>query len=100
MLEDLVVDHSEYVPFDVFINDNLADYAKLDRGQYAGTYSHLAHTSHAHKDEKSVIRFDLTNVYRNINIADADDSVVVTIVPKSNGQNVTIGGIKIIESNV
>lgn len=93
VLENIEVDTSKFLKFDVFINDEDDNAFELDKAAYAGTYAQVPHKS-AEKYTKSTISLRLTDLYKDMDIAD-DDSVVVTLVPRHHGPGVTIGGIKI-----
>ncbi|CAI9784324.1 unnamed protein product [Fraxinus pennsylvanica] len=94
VLQDIQTDTTKVIKFDVFINDEDDNIEELDRAEYAGSFAQIPHKS-KNKEGKANISLRLTSLYEDIDIAD-DDTVVVTIVPRSNGQDVTIGGIKII----
>ncbi|XP_022848549.1 polyphenol oxidase I, chloroplastic-like [Olea europaea var. sylvestris] len=94
MLQDIQTDTTKFIKFDVFINDEDDKIEELDRAEYAGSFAQLPHKT-KNKQGKSSISLRLTSVYEDIDVAD-DDTVVVTIVPRSNGEYVTIGGIKIV----
>ncbi|KAK4484613.1 hypothetical protein RD792_007202 [Penstemon davidsonii] len=96
VLENIETDTTKFIKFDVFLNDEDDKADELDRAEYAGTFAQVPHKT---KDKKgrSTINLKLTDLYEDIDVAD-DDTVVVTIIPRSNGGDVTIGGIKIIPS--
>ncbi|KAK4484609.1 hypothetical protein RD792_007198 [Penstemon davidsonii] len=96
VLEDIETDTTKFIKFDVFVNDEDDEANELDRAEYAGTFAQVPHKTKAKKG-KSTISLKLTELYEDIDIAD-DDTVVLTIIPRSNGGDVTIGGIKIIPS--
>ncbi|XP_057812430.1 polyphenol oxidase I, chloroplastic-like [Salvia miltiorrhiza] len=94
VLEDIICDSLKLVRFDVFVNDADDTPQKLDRAEYAGCFTQIPHRVRA-KESANDLHLNLKELYENINIAD-DDFIVVTIVPHINGDDVTIGGIKII----
>ncbi|XP_022847765.1 polyphenol oxidase I, chloroplastic-like [Olea europaea var. sylvestris] len=98
VLEDIEVDPSKYIKFDVFVNDEDDESKELDKAEYAGTFAQVPHKTKNSKG-KSSINLKLTQLYDDIDVAD-DDTIVVTIVPRSNGDNITIGGIKIIPAPI
>ncbi|KAH6788777.1 hypothetical protein C2S51_003783 [Perilla frutescens var. frutescens] len=94
VVEDIEVDSTKLVKFDVFVNDEDEEPEDLDRAEYAGTYAQIPHRVRS-KLNKGSLRLSLKELYENIDISD-DDAVVVTIIPRVNGQFVTIGGLKIL----
>ncbi|XP_073156149.1 polyphenol oxidase I, chloroplastic-like [Henckelia pumila] len=96
VLENITVDTSKFLKFDVFVNDEDDNPGELDKAAYAGTYAQVPHKTDS-TSATSSIRLKLTDLYEDMDIAD-DDSIVVTLVPRHKGPGVTIGGIKIIEN--
>ncbi|GER53930.1 polyphenol oxidase [Striga asiatica] len=96
VLEGIETDSTKFVKFDVFVNDEDDGSDELDKAEYAGTFAQVPHKNRA-ASGKSNITLRLTELYEDIDVDD-DDTVVVTLVPRSNGESVTIGGIKIIPS--
>lgn len=94
LLENIVVDTSKFLKFDVFINDEDDDPAALDKAAYAGTYAQVPHKSDD-KTAASSIRLRLTELYDDVDMED-DETLVVTLVPRHKGPGVTIGGSKIV----
>ncbi|XP_022858965.1 polyphenol oxidase I, chloroplastic-like [Olea europaea var. sylvestris] len=97
VIEDIERDTTKFIKFDVFVNDEDEDFEALDRAEYAGTFAQVPHRTKNEKS-KSSISLDLTQLYDNIDVTD-DDTIVVTIVPRSNGEDITIGGIKIVPAS-
>ncbi|XP_051126064.1 polyphenol oxidase I, chloroplastic-like [Andrographis paniculata] len=96
VLEDIETDSTKFIKFDIFINDEDDIPSELDRAEYAGTFAQVPHRT-KEKKGKTSINLKLTDVYEDIEVGD-DDTIVVTIIPRSNGDAVTIGGIKVIPS--
>ncbi|KAK4484614.1 hypothetical protein RD792_007203 [Penstemon davidsonii] len=96
VLENITVDATKFLKFDVFVNDEDDNASELDKAAYAGTYAQVPHKAEK-KTGTSTIRLKLTDLYDDMDIAD-DDTIVVTLVPRHQGPGVTIGGIKIIEA--
>ncbi|XP_022877388.1 polyphenol oxidase I, chloroplastic-like [Olea europaea var. sylvestris] len=94
MLENIETDSTKFIKFDVFINDEDDKIEELDRAEYAGSFAQVPHKS-KNKKGTANISLRLTSLYEEIDVSE-DDTVVVTIVPRSNGEDVTIGGIKIV----
>ncbi|KAL1551615.1 catechol oxidase [Salvia divinorum] len=97
VLEEIQTDCTKLVKFDVFVNDEDEEPGELDRPGYAGTYAQLPHRVHS-SQIKGALKLSLKELYENIDIGD-QESVVVTIVPRINGEVVTIGGVKIIPAS-
>ncbi|KAL3821319.1 hypothetical protein ACJIZ3_007224 [Penstemon smallii] len=96
VLENITVDATKFLKFDVFVNDEDDNASELDKAAYAGTYAQVPHKAEK-KTGTSTIRLKLTDLYDDMDIGD-DDTIVVTLVPRHQGPGVTIGGIKIIEA--
>ncbi|KAL6506921.1 hypothetical protein OROHE_022358 [Orobanche hederae] len=96
VLENIVSDTTKFIKFDVFVNDEDDPSNELDKAEYAGTFAQVPAKS-KNKTSTGNITLRLTELYEDIDIDD-DDTVVVTLIPRSNGDDVTIGGIKIIAS--
>lgn len=96
VLENIIVDNSKYLKFDVFVNDEHDNPGDLNKAAYAGTYAQVPH-GNKKKTSSSSISLKLTDLYKDMDVED-DDSIVVTLVPRHQGPGVIIGGIKIIEA--
>ncbi|GFP78719.1 polyphenol oxidase i chloroplastic [Phtheirospermum japonicum] len=96
VLENITVDTTKFLKFDVFVNDEDDNALELDKAAYAGTYAQVPHKT-KNKTATTSIRLKLTDLYDDMDVGD-DDTVVVTLVPRHQGPGVTIGGIKIIEN--
>ncbi|KAL2247264.1 polyphenol oxidase I, chloroplastic-like [Sesamum indicum] len=96
VLENITVDTTKFLKFDVFVNDEDDNAFELDKAAYAGTYAQVPHKS-KNKTATTSIRLKLTDLYDDMDIGD-DDTIVVTLVPRHQGPGVTIGGIKVIEN--
>ncbi|KAK4439035.1 Polyphenol oxidase, chloroplastic [Sesamum alatum] len=98
VLENITVDTSKLIKFDVFVNDEDDNATELDKAAYLGTYAQVPHRS-TKKTETSTIRLKLTDLYDDLADIEDDETIVVTLVPRHQGPGVTIGGIKIIEDS-
>ncbi|KAH6837482.1 hypothetical protein C2S53_020283 [Perilla frutescens var. hirtella] len=96
VIENIQVDTTKLLKFDVFVNDEDDDNKAIDKASYAGTYAQLPHKS-SETTVTTSIRLKLTDLYEDMDVED-DDTVLVTLVPRHEGPGVTIGGIKIIEN--
>ncbi|KAL2476536.1 Polyphenol oxidase [Abeliophyllum distichum] len=92
-IEGIEVDTAEFVKFDVFVNDEDDDPYVLDKAEYAGCFSQLPHKNSSRVNTK--IRLGLTELLEDLDCED-DEYILVTLVPKAGGEEITIGGIKII----
>ncbi|XP_047974400.1 polyphenol oxidase I, chloroplastic-like [Salvia hispanica] len=95
VLESIVTDSTELIAFDIFVNDDKNSTDEAVSPEFAGSFSQVPHRSRT-AETPSDLTIVLKELYKNINIADEDDFVVVTIIPRINGEAVTIGGIKIV----
>ncbi|KAL0306666.1 UNVERIFIED_CONTAM: Polyphenol oxidase, chloroplastic [Sesamum radiatum] len=88
------VDTAKFVRFEVYINDedDKADEI-IDKAEYAGCYSQVPHKNST--KVKSKIRLGLTELLEDLDVED-DDKILVSLVPRAGGEDITIGGIKII----
>ncbi|KAL6554320.1 hypothetical protein OROMI_019993 [Orobanche minor] len=97
VIENITLDMTKFLKFDVFVNDEDDNPQELDKASYAGTYAQVPHNRAGDKTSTTSISLKLTELYEDMDIDD-DDTVVVTLVPRHKGPGVTIGGIKIIEA--
>ncbi|KAK4420641.1 Polyphenol oxidase II, chloroplastic [Sesamum alatum] len=95
VIENITIDASKFLKFDVFVNDEDDDLTELDKAAYAGTFAQVPHKGH--KTVTTWIKLRLTDLYKRMDVED-DDTVLVTLVPRHQGEGVTIGGVKIIEN--
>ncbi|KAI3457551.1 hypothetical protein Pfo_014214 [Paulownia fortunei] len=94
VIEGIEVDTAKFVRFEVFVNDEDDKPNELiDKAEYAGCYSQVPHKNSA--KVKSKIRLGLTELLEDLDVED-DDKILVSLVPKAGGEDITIGGIKII----
>ncbi|KAH6780791.1 hypothetical protein C2S52_012028 [Perilla frutescens var. hirtella] len=94
VIDGIEVDSSKFVRFDVFVNDEDDQPGDvIDLAEYAGCYSQVPHKNAV--KVKSKIRLGLTELLEDLDVED-DDQILVSIVPRDGGEDVTIGGVKII----
>ncbi|CAI9784326.1 unnamed protein product [Fraxinus pennsylvanica] len=96
VIEGIEVDTAIFVKFDVFVNDEDDDPNTLDKAEYAGCFSLVPHKNSILS--KTKIRLGLSELLEDLDVED-DENILVSLVPKAGGDNVTIGGIKIIYSS-
>ncbi|KAK4484610.1 hypothetical protein RD792_007199 [Penstemon davidsonii] len=93
VIEGIEVDSAKFVRFDVFVNDEDDKPDEIDKAEYVGCYSQVPHKNST--GVKSKIRLGLTELLEDLDVED-DDKILVSLVPKANGDDINIGGIKII----
>ncbi|GFP78722.1 polyphenol oxidase ii chloroplastic [Phtheirospermum japonicum] len=93
VIEGIEIDTATFVKFDVFVNDEDDKPDELDKAEYAGCYSQVPHKNST--KVKTKIRLGLTELLEDLDVED-DDKILVSLVPKAGGEDITIGGIKII----
>ncbi|KAL0320516.1 UNVERIFIED_CONTAM: Polyphenol oxidase I, chloroplastic [Sesamum radiatum] len=93
VIEGIEVDTAKFVKFDVFVNDEDDKPDELDKAEYAGCYSQVPHKNST--KVKTKIRLGLTELLEDLDVED-DEKILVSLVPKAGGEDITIGGIKII----
>ncbi|GFP98861.1 polyphenol oxidase ii chloroplastic, partial [Phtheirospermum japonicum] len=99
VIEGIEVDTAKFVRFEVYINDEDDKPDEVeDKAEYAGCYSQVPHRSSG-EVMKTKIRLGLAEVLEDLD-ADDDDQVLVSLVPQAGGEDVTIGGVKIIYDDV
>nr|ABX09994.1 chloroplast polyphenol oxidase [Taraxacum officinale] len=95
VVEGIEVKRNEFVKFDVFVDDDDDEVrATADKTEFAGSFVNVPHV---HKHEKNVttrLRLGISELLDDLG-ADDDDNVLVTLVPKTEGGEVSIGMIKI-----
>ncbi|KAI3457550.1 hypothetical protein Pfo_014213 [Paulownia fortunei] len=94
VIDGIEVDTAKFVRFEVFVNDeDDKPNELLGNAEYAGCYSQVPHKNST--KVKTKIRLGLTELLEDLDIED-DDKILVSLVPKAGGEDITIGGIKII----
>ncbi|KAL8504018.1 hypothetical protein ACS0TY_022668 [Phlomoides rotata] len=95
VIEGIEADMSYAVRFEVYLNDVDDNPEELiDKAEYLGCYSQVPHKT-SKTTFKSMIRLGLTEVLEDLEIED-DDKILVSIVPRAEGERITIGGINIV----
>ncbi|KAH6764132.1 hypothetical protein C2S51_015381 [Perilla frutescens var. frutescens] len=97
VIEGIEVDTGKFVRFDVFVNDEDDKADELDKAEYAGGYSQLPHKNPT--KVKTRIRLGLTELLEDLDV-EGDDKLLVSLVPKAGGEEITIGGVKIVYDSV
>ncbi|CAK9151778.1 unnamed protein product [Ilex paraguariensis] len=94
VIEGIELEKDKYVKFDVFVNDEDETEIGLDKTEYAGSFAHLPHKHKGNMKVKTDLRLGLSELLEDLEAED-DDAVLVTLVPKFGGDNVTVAGAKI-----
>ncbi|CAI9087520.1 OLC1v1021601C1 [Oldenlandia corymbosa var. corymbosa] len=103
VIEKIVVDRGQFVKFDVFVNDEDDPKSTPANSEYAGSFWHVPRPkpnqndsnkdSDDHTDQiKTNLKLSITEILEDL-VAEEDDAVAVTLVPKTG--KATIGGLKI-----
>lgn len=94
LIQDIVVDATKFVRFEVFVNDEDTKPEDLkETAEYAGCFTQVPLTKAG--TIKTKLRLDLDDLLEELDV-EGDDQIVVTIVPRVGGEFITIGGIKIV----
>lgn len=88
IVDDIEIKTPDAAAFDVYLSNS-----KQDKGELVGTYSRLRHI-HVHGSGSDRVRYKvgITGAVERIS-ADSDDTVVVTLVPRTG--NLVVGGVRI-----
>ena len=96
IIDGITYDSEKYVKFDVYVNDEDDDEETApDQTEFAGSFAQLPHKHKGKSSSKTNFRAGLTELLEELE-ADDDDNVLVTIVPRSGSEDITIDAIKII----
>nr|XP_043629003.1 polyphenol oxidase I, chloroplastic-like [Erigeron canadensis] len=95
VLYGIKYDSQIYVKFDVFVNDEDDNSSSPSQTEYAGSFAQLPHKHKGKSRSKTSFRAGMTELLDELQ-ADDDDSVLVTLIPRTGCDDVTIDGIKII----
>ncbi|KAI3498949.1 hypothetical protein L1887_34738 [Cichorium endivia] len=95
IVQSITYDSEKYVKFDVYVNDEDDDASAPDQTEFAGSFAQLPHKHKGKSMSTSSFRAGLTELLEELD-ADDDDNVLVTIIPRSGCEDITIDAIKII----
>jgi len=95
--EVLVIERIEYeenqlIKFDVLVNDEPDSPGGPDKSEFAGSFVNVPH-KHAKKSKTTMV-LGITGLLEDLE-AERDDTLVVTLVPRSGGDSVTVANVKI-----
>ncbi|CAH1415798.1 unnamed protein product [Lactuca virosa] len=95
VIEGIEVKRDEFVKFDVLVNDeDDGTRATAAKTEFAGSFVSVPHMHKHEKNGKTRLRLGITDLLEDLKAED-DDNVLVTLVPKTSGGDISIGGIKI-----
>ncbi|KAL7602782.1 hypothetical protein Lser_V15G16479 [Lactuca serriola] len=95
VIEGIEVKRDEFAKFDVFVNDEDDGMrATADKTEFAGSFVNVPHKHKHGKNVKTRLRLGISELLEDLGAED-DDNVLVTLVPKNKGGEVSIKGIKI-----
>ncbi|XP_076934062.1 polyphenol oxidase, chloroplastic-like [Bidens hawaiensis] len=95
VIEGIEVKRDSFVKFDVFVNDEDDGMnATADKTEFAGSFVNVPHKHKHGKNVKTRLRLGISELLEDLK-ADDDDNVLVTLVPKKGGGDISIKGIKI-----
>ena len=98
VLEGIEYSMDKFVQFEVYVNDeDENEHARPINTEFLGIFSSVPHGDHNGGPEmkgKAKLRLGLTKALEDLG-ADADDDVVIKLVPGEGAEDVTVGSIKI-----
>ncbi|KAJ6423486.1 hypothetical protein OIU84_024444 [Salix udensis] len=92
VIEGIEYEENQFIKFDVLLNDEPDSPGGPDTSEFAGSFVNLPH-KHA-KKSKTTLVLGITRLLEDLE-AEGDDNLVVTLVPRSGGDLVTINSVKI-----
>ncbi|KAJ6753869.1 TYROSINASE FAMILY MEMBER [Salix purpurea] len=92
VIEGIEYEENQFIKFDVLLNDEPDSPGGPDTSEFAGSFVNLPH-KHA-KKSKTTLVLGITRLLEDLE-AEGDDTLVVTLVPRSGGDLVTINSVKI-----
>nr|BAO79386.1 polyphenol_oxidase [Vitis labrusca x Vitis vinifera] len=94
LIKGIELDRENFVKFDVYINDEDYSVSRPKNSEFAGSFVNVPHKHMKEMKTKTNLRFAINELLEDLGAED-DESVIVTIVPRAGGDDVTIGGIEI-----
>ncbi|XP_073151721.1 polyphenol oxidase, chloroplastic-like [Henckelia pumila] len=94
VIKGIELDRDVYAKFDVYINDEDDVVTTPENTEFAGSFVNVPHKHKSSKKIKTTFRLSITDILEELDAED-DEHVVVTLVPASAGESITIDGIKI-----
>ncbi|XP_073111274.1 polyphenol oxidase, chloroplastic-like [Elaeis guineensis] len=97
VVEGIEFDPDMFIKFDVYINTPEEKGVDPGSTEFAGSFVNVPHKNIRSKKEKKVrtaLRLGITDLLEDLR-AEADDSVLVTLVPRQGKGKVTVGGLRL-----
>ncbi|KAJ9563132.1 hypothetical protein OSB04_008292 [Centaurea solstitialis] len=94
VIEGIEVARDAFVKFDVFVNDEDEGLSAADKTEFAGSFVNVPHRHKHGKNIKTRLRLGISELLDDLD-ADDDDNIMVTLVPKYGGGDISIKGIKL-----
>ncbi|KAJ0983091.1 hypothetical protein J5N97_011346 [Dioscorea zingiberensis] len=101
LVEGIEFDRDLYVKFDVFVNTPEEQGVEPGSSEFAGSFVNVPRRHQMKMGEKTLktnVRFGINDLLEELE-CEGDESVVVTLVPKSAKGKIKIGGIRIVFSS-
>ncbi|GKB84095.1 polyphenol oxidase I, chloroplastic-like protein [Tanacetum coccineum] len=96
IIDGITYDSEKYVKFDVYVNDeDDKEASSPDQSEFVGSFGQLPHKHKGKMKSKARFRAGLTELLEDLE-ADDDDNVLVTLVPKSGCEDITLDNIFIV----
>lgn len=94
VIKGIELDRDVYVKFDVYINDEDDVVTTAENTEFAGSFVNVPHKHKHSKKIKTQFKLSITDILEDLD-ADDDEHILVTLVPTSAGESVTIQDMKI-----
>ncbi|WOL18817.1 hypothetical protein Cni_G27614 [Canna indica] len=94
VIQGIEVNPGIFVKFDVLVNATETDGITPAGSELAGSFVNVPHAHREGNKMTMKLALGITDLLEEID-ADGEDSILVTIVPKAGGDNVSIGGVAI-----
>ncbi|KAH6773717.1 hypothetical protein C2S52_003379 [Perilla frutescens var. hirtella] len=94
VIKGIEVDRDVYAKFDVYINDEDDVITTAANTEFAGSFVNVPHKHKHGKKIKTQLRLSITDILEDLDAED-DEHVLVTLVPTSAGDALTVHDIKI-----
>ncbi|KAL8467971.1 hypothetical protein ACS0TY_031279 [Phlomoides rotata] len=94
VIKGIELERDVYAKFDVYINDEDDVVTTEENTEFAGSFVNVPHKHKHGKKIKTQLRLSITEIMEDLDAED-DDHVMVTLVPTSNGDSITIHDVKI-----
>ncbi|KAJ6950038.1 hypothetical protein NC651_003878 [Populus alba x Populus x berolinensis] len=92
VIEGIEYEENQLIKFDVLVNDEPDSPGGPDKSEFAGSFVNLPH-KHAKKSKTTMV-LGITGLLEDLE-AEGDDTLVVTLVPRTGGDSVTVANVKI-----